>query len=118
MTVQSVDFTSAFNASNNATFDVSQYDFVVVRLNTVTSTVNFQASVDDTGNSTLFGAGSAETATDFYSVQGVNLATGAGATSLASGSATFRFERVGKFLNFNKTGVTATKVILHLMKIA
>lgn len=118
MIVQSVDFTAAFNAANSVSYDISQYDFVIAQFVTLTGSTAFRATSDDTGSSTLFGAGDASTATNFYTVQGVNLETGSGATSLASGSGAFRFERVGKFLNFNKTSVTATKVILHLMKIA
>lgn len=118
MIVQSVDFTAAFNASNSVSYDISQYDFVIAQFVTLTGATNFQATSDDTGSSTLFGAGDASTATNFYPAQGLNLATGVGSTSLVSGSGAFRFEKVGKFLNFSKTGVTATKVILYLMKVA
>jgi hypothetical protein len=110
-----LDISIDFNADGIATIDLSSWDWAVVQLVSPSGTVNFLASNDD-GAQTGIQQGNSSLATNFTAVQGVNLATGVGATS-ANASSLFRFPIVGRFLQLSG-GQPASKILVYLQKIA
>jgi len=84
MAVQQVlDITADLNDNTICQLDIGGWDFAVVQLATVVGTWSFFTTIDS-GDITGVSDGSATSATNFIAVQGTNLATGSGVTSLAT----------------------------------
>jgi hypothetical protein len=116
MSVQIVlDITDDFNVDSEAQLDTGGFDYAIVQLVNPSGTVNFKHS-NDAGAIQGVSDGSAVSATNFIALQGTNLATGTGVTSLAA-SGLVRFSYYGQFLQLSGTSVTATKVLVRLYKI-
>lgn len=110
-----IDCTSDFNADGRTQLDIGSFDYADVQLVSPTGTVNFE-NTNDANAITGVSDGSSVSATNWVSVQGTNLATGTGVTSLAA-SGIVRFQSVATFLRLLGAGVTATKVLVRLYKI-
>jgi len=112
-----LDITAAFNASAKYVMDISEWDNVVVQLETPSAPINFNAT-NDSNAITGITDGSAVSAIQFQPIQATNLATGTSVTS-ASANGMFRFGVVGKFLELVATGgTTATKILVLFYKIS
>lgn len=112
------DITTQFNQNEGEwNMDVGGWDYAVVQLVTPTASVSFETS-NDSGDIEGISDGSAISATNFISVQGINLTTGTGVTSLAA-SGLVRFQGIGQYLRFDSApGTSATKVLVRLYKIS
>ena len=116
MSVQIVlDVTADFNANAAVKLDTGGFDYTVVQLVSPSTTVNFEHS-NDSGDIQNVSDGSAVSSTNFVTLQGTNLASGAAVTSLAA-SGLVRFSYYGRYLKLSGTSVTATKVLVRLYKI-
>lgn len=124
MSVQIVlDVTNEFNLGSESGFlglvklDTGGYDYAVVQFVSPTGTITFKHT-NDSGDIQGVSDGSAISSTNSQLVQGVNLATGASATSTGA-SSLFRFESNGRYLwlDGSATPVTVTKLLVRLYKI-
>lgn len=112
-----IDATADFNADSKVVVDISEWDNVVVQLESPGALINFNAS-NDSNAITGITDGSALSAIQFQPIQATNLATGASVTS-SSISGMFRFGIVGKFLQLIAAGgTTATKILILFYKIS
>ncbi len=109
------DFTDKFNANSAVNLDISGWDYVVVQFVTPTGTVTFN-STNDGGAVTGSADPNPESATNWVAVQGKNLNTGSGATTVAA-SSIFQFSYIGRFLQLTGTAITVTKLIISFNKI-
>ena len=112
---QYLDWTAEFNANSGINIEIGSWDYVIVQLVSPSGAVTFNSTNDD-GGANGTGYGSAATATNWVAVQGTNLNTGTGVTSL-NVSGMVRFGYIGQFLQLTGTAVTATKVIVRYFKI-
>lgn len=110
------DFTNEFNAGSGIVIDVSGSDYVVVQFVTPSGALTFNSTLDG-GAVQGVSDGSAATATNFVAVQGINLTTGTGASTIAA-SAIFRFPVIGKYLQITGSAVTAVKVLVQFFRIS
>lgn len=109
------DYTNKFNADSGVVIDMGGWDNVTIQLVSPSGAVSFNTS-NDAGAITGVSDGGSASAANFTAIQGTNLATGSGVTSLnATGS--IRFNNVGKFLQLTGSSVTATKVIAFFTNI-
>jgi hypothetical protein len=109
------DYTTQFNANSGVVIDMGGWDNVTVQLVSPSGAVSFNTT-NDAGAITGISDGGAASATNYTAIQGINLATGSGVTSLnATGSV--RFNNVGKYLQLTGSSVTATKVIAFFTNI-
>ena len=124
MSVQIVlDVSNEFNLGSESGFlglvklDTGGYDYAVVQFVSPTGTITFKHT-NDSGDIQGVSDGSAISSTNSQLVQGVNLATGAAATSTGA-SSLFRFESNGRYLwlDGSATPVTVTKLLVRLYKI-
>lgn len=116
MSVQIVlDVTDDFNADSDVKLDTGGFDYAIVQLVSPSGTVSFKHS-NDAGAIQGVSDGSAVSATNFVTLQGTNLASGSGVTSLAA-SGLVRFSYCGQFLQLSGESVTADKVLVRLYKI-
>lgn len=116
MAVQQIlDLTADINADGRSTVDIGGWDYAIIQLVTPTSTATFQTSND--GNDVQgVSDGNAASATNFIDVQGTNLNTGSGVTTLAA-SGLVKFSYIGRYLRIIGPGLTVTKALLRLFKI-
>lgn len=112
---QILDVTADFNSTNDVKLDIGGWDYAIVQVVNPSGTVDFKTSNDANA---IEGAsdGSGVSAINFTAVNGVNLATGSGVTSLAA-SGLVRFGYIGKFLQISGSTVTADKILVRLFKI-
>jgi hypothetical protein len=110
---QIIDLTSTFSATG-AKVDISGWDVCVVQLVTPGGTVTFNTS-NDAGAVEGETDGDASTSTNYTVCSGINLATGAAATTLAI-TGLIKFTNIGRFLQLAATDLTPEKVILYLSK--
>lgn len=93
-----IDVTNVFQAGAAQAYvqDVGGWDNVVVQIISPSAAINFNTTSD---NGSVFGTVPPvpQVPTNWLSVQGTNLATGTGVTSVAA-SANVRFSNIGKFL--------------------
>ena len=124
MSVQIVlDVTNEFNSGSESglpgliKLDSGGYDYAVVQFISPTDTVTFRHT-NDSGDIQGVSDGSAISSTNAQLVQGVNLATGAAATSVGA-SSLFRFQSNGRYLwlDGSATPVSVTKLLVRLYKI-
>jgi len=112
---QITDITTQFNSnSGDWNLDIDSWDFVVVQLVDPTGAVSFLTS-NDAGAIQGSGDGNAIAALNFTAVQGTNLATGSGVTSLAV-TGLVKFSGIGRFLRL-ESSATAAKVLVRWYKI-
>ncbi len=111
---QVIDVTTDINADGRAIVDTGGFDYAVVQLVSPTTTATF-ASTDDSGDIQGVSDGSAASATNFIDVQGTNLNTGSGVTTLAA-SGLVRFQGVGRYLRIMGPGLSVTKALIRLYK--
>lgn len=112
---QILDVTDTLNSSalNEVKLDVGGYDYAIVHAVYPAGTLNFTTTND--GGAVQGGSDGNPTASiNYVSVQGTNLATGSGVTSLAV-SGLVRFGYIGQYLRLN--GTTVDKCIVRLFKI-
>ncbi len=112
---QILDVTADFNSGSLAIIDVGGWDYAVAQFVGTSGTINFLHS-NDSGDLTGISDGSAASAVNFVTVSGTNLATGSGATSIAA-AALFRFQGIGRYLEFQGSGSSVTKLLVRLYKI-
>jgi len=112
---QYLDFTASFNANSGINIEIGSWDYVIVQLVSPSGAVTFNSTNDD-GGANGTGYGTAESATNWVTVQGTNLNAGTAITSIAA-SGMIRFGYIGQFLQLTGTAVTATKVIVRYFKI-
>lgn len=110
-----LDVTTDLNADGRVVIDCGGWDYADVQLVSPTTTVNFE-NTNDSGAVTGVSDGSAASATNFVSVQGTNLATGTGVTSL-NASGVVKFNGIARYLRLIGAGVTVTKALVRLYKI-
>lgn len=115
MTSRLLDLTSQFNADAKVQIDVSEWDYVVAHFVSPTGTVTFKGS-NDGGAIAGVSEGDANSATNWVAINGLNLATNSSATSIAATSL-FKFNVVGKFIQFESVANTVTKLLIQLSKI-
>jgi hypothetical protein len=116
MSVQIVlDLTADFNADSLVQIDTGGFDYSVVQLVSPSGSVSFKHT-NDSGDVQSVSDGNATAATNFVTLQGVNLADGSTVTSLAT-SGLVRFQSYGRYLQLSGSGVSATKVLVRLYKI-
>lgn len=113
MAIQQIeDVTNDFNDGGSSTLDIGGWDFVVVQLVAPVGTTSFFTS-NDSGAVQGVSDGNATSADNFIAVSGTNLATAAGATTLAA-AGLIKFTGVGRYLRI--TGTSAGKVIIRMYK--
>ena len=112
---QVIDITADFNSGSLAIIDIGGWDFAVAQFVGTTGTINFLSS-NDSGDITGVSDGSAASAVNFVSIQGTNLTTGSGATS-TNAATLFKFSGVGRYLEFQGSGSSVTKLLVRLYKI-
>jgi hypothetical protein len=97
--------------------DTGGFDYAVVQFVSVGGEVQFKHT-NDSGAINGVSDGSAVSSDNALALQGVNLATGATATSTLA-SSIFRFQSYGRFLWIDGTATSATlgKLIVRLYKI-
>jgi hypothetical protein len=116
MSVQIVlDLTEDFNADADVKIDTGGFDYAVVQIVSPTGAIAFQTT-NDSGAVQSVSDGSAISATNFSSVQGLVLASQTYASSTIA-SAIVKFEGIGRYLQLSGSGVTATKLLVRLYKI-
>ena len=116
MSVQIVlDVTADFNADSSVKLDTGGFDYTIVQVVNPSGTVSF-THTNDSGDIEGVSDGSAVSSTNYVALQGTNLATGTGVTSLAA-SGLVRFQYYGRYLQFSGTSVTADKILVRLYKI-
>lgn len=124
MSVQIVlDVTNEFNSGSESGFpglvklDTGGYDYAVVQFISPSDTISFKHT-NDSGDIQGVSDGSAISSTNAQLVQGINLATGAAATSTGA-SSLFRFQSHGRYLwlDGSLTPVYLTKLLVRLYKI-
>lgn len=108
-----IDATDKFNAAGAFVQDVGEWDWVTVQLVTPAASVTFN-STNDAGAITGVSDGSPASTANWIAVQGTNLNSGSGSTTLAV-SGMIRFAVIGKYLQLS--GTTAVKVLIKLSKI-
>ena len=111
---QVIDITADLNDNTICQLDIGGWDFAVVQLATVVGTWSFFTTIDS-GDITGVSDGSATSATNFIAVQGTNLATGSGVTSLAT-AGLVKFSGIGRFLKISG-GTSVSKGLVRLYKI-
>ena len=111
------DVTIDFNTDSLCNIEVSGWDYAIVQVESLTGTVNFNATLDG-GAVTGTTNNSPALATAFQPVQGTNLATGTAAVSVGVGSFLYKFGVIGNYLQLAGTAVTASKVLVFLAKIS
>tara|TARA_R110002126_G_scaffold274341_1_gene419308 strand:- start:2930 stop:3307 length:378 start_codon:yes stop_codon:yes gene_type:complete len=124
MSVQIVlDVTNEFNSGSESGFpglvklDTGGYDYAVVQFISPSGTIAFKHT-NDSGDIQGVSDGSAISSDNEQSVQGINLATGAAATSTGA-SSLFRFQSNGRYLwlDGSATPASVTKLLVRLYKI-
>lgn len=110
------DITLSFNQNGGDwNMDVGGWDYAVVHLVTPTGQVDFLTS-NDSGDITGVSDGGPVSAANFVAVQGIVLATGAGATSL-NATGLIRFTGIGRYLRLQSSSASVTKALVRLYKI-
>lgn len=110
------DITNDFNNNSGVwVLDVDSWDYVVVQLVSPSGTVTFKTT-NDSGDIQGSGDGNQYSATNFINVQGTDLASGSGVTSLAA-TGLVKFSGIGKYLQLTSSSATVTKAIVRLYKI-
>lgn len=115
MITENIDYTTEFNANSKLNLDMSGWDYAVVQIQTPSGAISFNGT-NDSGAITGVSDGNARTATNWQAVQGINTATGTGATS-TSGNGIFKFTYPSRFLQFIGSSVTVTKIIVSFTQI-
>lgn len=111
------DFTAQYADDKTINLDVSGWDYIVVQFESVAvAAVNFNTT-NDSGAVQGISDGNANTATGWQPVQGINVATGTGATSAAVGSSIWRFQYIGRFLQLTSGSGTISKLLVSFNKI-
>lgn len=115
MITKTFDFTTEFNTNSQVNIDVSGWDYAILQVQTPSGAINFNGT-NDSGGITGVSDGNARTATNWQAVQGINTATGNGATS-TSGNGIYKFSTPSRFLQFTGSAVSVTKLIVVLSQI-
>lgn len=118
MSVQIVlDLTEDFNADSLVQIDTGGFDYAVAQVVSPMEAIVFKHS-NDSGAVQSVSDGSAISATNFVTVQGVDLSSGTAVTSLAT-DGLVRFQSIGRYLQFSSTSpsVTVGKLLVRLYKI-
>lgn len=111
-----VDVTSDFNANAKVQLDVGEWDYIVAQFVSPTGTVTFKATND--GGAVLgVSQGDAKSAINWNVINGLNLATNASAVN-TNASSLFKFNVVGKFIQFESVGQTVGKLLIQYAKIS
>lgn len=110
-----LDITADINADGRAVVDCGGWDNAEVQLVSPNTTANFETT-NDAGGITGVSDGNAVSATNYVSVQGTNLTSGAAVTSLGT-SGIVKFTNLGSFLRVIGGGLTVTKAFVRLYKI-
>lgn len=110
-----IDITADINADGRAIVETGGWDQAEVQLVTPTATATVETS-DDAGAITGVSDGSSASATNFVVLQGVNVTSGAAASTLAV-SGILKFTNIGQFLRVIGPGLTVTKALVRLYKI-
>jgi len=111
-----IDVTTQFNSNNgNVQLDIGGWDYVVAQFVSPTGTVTFKATND--GDAELgVGDGDAKSAINWNVIQGVNLANTTAAVN-TNATSMFKFNVVGKFIQFESAGQTVGKLLINYSKI-
>lgn len=106
--------TDELNSTGEVKLDIGGYDYCIVQIVAPTGTVSFATSNDA---NPIQGAsdGNATSSDNYVTVQGINLATSAAVSSLATGGLV-RFGYIGQFLRIS-TPSSVGKCIVRLFKI-
>jgi Tfp pilus assembly protein FimT len=113
---QTLNITQDLNNNSIVQLDIGGWDYAVVQLVTPTGTFTFN-STNDSGAITSSSDGSAASATNWITVQGTNLNSGAAVTTLAT-SGMVRFQSIGQFLQIaGAAAAQVTKALVRLYKI-
>lgn len=110
-----IDYTAQFNVDKKIQLDVSGWDYVLAQFVTPSGTVTFKTTLDG-GAVEGVGQGDAKSATNWLNAQGLNTATNTSAVSTTT-STIFKFNVVGKFLQFESVGQTVAKLLVYYSKI-
>ena len=113
-----LDVTSDIAADGRCTVDVGGFDYFIVQLVAPNATANFQ-NTNDSGDVLGVSEGSAASATNFATLQGTDLSTGSGVTSVAAGASStlVRFSYAGRYFRITGAGLNPTKTLIRLFKI-
>lgn len=112
-----LDVTSDIAADGRCTVDVGGFDYFIVQLITINTTANFQHTIDS-GDVLGVSEGSAASAANFVTLQGTDLSSGTGVTSLAGGAGGIvRFSYAGRYFRITGGGLNPTKALIRLFKI-
>jgi hypothetical protein len=110
-----IDVTTEFNANAKVQLDVGGWDYVVAQFVSPSGTVTFKATND--GGAVLgVSQGDAKSATNWNVIMGLNLATNTTAVN-TNASSLFKFNVVGKFIQFESVGQTVGKLLINYSKI-
>lgn len=110
-----LDLTTEFNANSKVNIDTNGWDYASVQAITPSGAINFNGT-NDANPITGVSDGNARTAINWQPIQGVNTATGTGATS-TSGNGIYKFSTASRFLQLIGSSVTVTRLIVVLSQI-
>lgn len=110
-----IDVTADINADGRCQEDIGGYDYAIVQLVSPNTTATF-STTNDSGDTEGVSDGSGTQATNWIVVQGTNLNSGSGATTLAA-SGLMKFSYIGRYLKIEGPGLTVTKALIRLYKI-
>jgi len=111
-----VDVTSDFNANAKVQLDVGEWDYVVAQFISPTGTVTFKAT-NDGGAIEGISYGDSKSAINWNVINGLNLATNTSAVN-TNATSLFKFNVVGKFIQFESAGQTVGKLLIQYAKIS
>jgi len=110
-----IDVTTEFNANAKVQLDIGGWDYLVAQFVSPTGTVTFKATND--GGAVLgLSPGDAESAINWNVIQGLNLAANTSAVN-TNATSMFKFNVVGKFIQFESVGQTVGKLLINYSKI-
>lgn len=110
------DVTAFFNANGFANLDMGDYDYILVQIVGSNGTISF-LTTNDGGAVQGETTGNATSSTSYTAVRGTNLGTGSAATSASSGNSIWQFSYIGRYIQLNGAGITATKILVEGRKI-
>jgi hypothetical protein len=111
-----LDLTSQYNTDGYVVIDVGGFLSGVVYIYNGSKASVFSSS-NDGGEELGTIMGSALTAENFYSTRLTNLATGLPSYTAVAGNSNYKFEKIGKYLKVEASGILVDKLIIQLFKI-
>jgi len=110
-----IDVTTEFNDNAKVQLDIGEWDYVVAQFVSPTGTVTFKAT-NDGGAVDKTSQGDAKSAINWNVIQGLNLAANTSAVN-TNATSMFKFNVVGKFIQFESVGQTVGKLLINYSKI-